>query len=112
MKRQLHRQLRYGLLGIALLQQLPVQSQETASVKNRLVRPSSARQRPLRDVLTDLERKYKVYFSYESKLVRNIQVSAELPSATSLDATLQQLLNPVNLRSQRMADRYYSIVVD
>ncbi|MEZ0542458.1 SusC/RagA family TonB-linked outer membrane protein [Fibrella arboris] len=112
MKRQLHRQLRYGLLGITLLYQLPAHSQETASVKNRLERPSSARQRPLRDVLTELERRYKVFFSYESKLVRNIQVSAELPSASSLDATLQQLLNPVNLRSQRMADRYYSIVVD
>ncbi|CCH00172.1 hypothetical protein FAES_2163 [Fibrella aestuarina BUZ 2] len=112
MNRSLNRRLCYGLFGMVLFQQSTALAQETASTRARLVRPAPARQRALRDVLLDLERKHKVFFSYESKVVRGKLVNADLPQLTSLDAELQQILQPVGLRFERVADKYYSIVVD
>ena len=112
MKTHLQRRLSYSLLSLVLFQQTTGFSQETASTQHRLERPAAGRQRPLSDVLADLERKHKVFFTYESRLVRNKMVSAELPQTTSLDETLRRVLQPVNLRSERVADKYYSIVPD
>jgi TonB-dependent starch-binding outer membrane protein SusC len=112
MKKRIHQRLCYGLFGIALFQQVTALGQETASVRARLERPAAARQRPLRDALLDLERKYKVFFTYESKVVRGKLVEAELPATSSLDATLQTMLRPVGLRFERVSDKYYSILID
>ena len=108
----MHRYLSYGVFGIALFHYAPVLSQETASTRTRLERAAAPRQRPLRDVLTDLERQHRVFFTYESKLVRSKSVDANLPLTSNLDATLQAVLRPLNLRSERVADRYYSILPD
>ena len=112
MKTPIPHRLCYGLFGLVVFQQTPGFSQETASTRHRIERPAAAKQRPLSDVLADLERKYKVFFTYESRVVRHKLVPADLPLTTSLDETLHRVLQPVSLRSEKVTDRYYSIVPD
>ncbi len=112
MNRQLHQRVCYGLVGLALCQYNSAFCQETASTRPRLERASTVSQRPLRDVLTDLERKHNVFFTYESKLVRNKLVASDVALTNDLGQTLQQVLWPLNLRSERVSERYYSILPD
>lgn len=104
--------LRCGFLLLVLSQHLPALAQETASTRLRLETTGAPRQRPLRDALTDLERRFKVYFSFESSLVRDKTVRADLRPAPTLDASLAQLLQPHGLRFQRVSPAYYAIVAD
>lgn len=104
--------LGYGLLLLALLPALAASAQETASTRRRLERSVTPKQRPLKDALGELERRYKVFFAFESKVVRNKLVSAELRPAGTLDEILQGLLPPLGIRYERIAAGYYSLVAE
>ncbi|AQG80985.1 SusC/RagA family TonB-linked outer membrane protein [Spirosoma montaniterrae] len=99
-----------SVLTLVLCQQIPALAQETVSTRHRLETAPGNKQRPLRDALLDLERRFKVYFTYESRLIRSKTVRADLQPEATLDASLLQVLQPHGLRYERISPTYYSIV--
>jgi TonB-linked SusC/RagA family outer membrane protein len=65
--------------------------------------------RPLKDVLTDFEKRYNVYFTFESSLVRGLVVNKETNQFSTVEEALLQVLSPLNLSYQKISENYYSI---
>ncbi len=66
--------------------------------------------RSLQTVLRDLQKKYKVYFNYEVEVVKGKMVrSVSFEQATTIDESLQRLLNPLGLKYEKLRDKYYVI---
>jgi len=100
----------YSLLLLFLV------SRNTAA--NSQVTASLAKQRPatqprkstksLKDFLTTVEKKFKVYFTFESSL-KNTRITSDAAVSGSLEETLQRVLHPLNLRYEKVSDKYYAI---
>jgi TonB-linked SusC/RagA family outer membrane protein len=71
--------------------------------------PGPAQARSLASVLTELETKFKVHFSFDSELIREKYVNAGVPLSEDLAETLAQILTPNQLRYEKVADKYYAI---
>lgn len=66
----------------------------------------------LTSVLQDVEKQFDVYFNYDPELLKNKEISFELNESVDLEHTLRQILNPLNLRFEKIADNYYTILSD
>jgi TonB-dependent starch-binding outer membrane protein SusC len=63
--------------------------------------------RPLSDVLEEISEKYEVIFSYESSLLRDIEVEFEFRSNETIDQAISRLLIQTNLVYQTIGTKYY-----
>ncbi|RAV99217.1 SusC/RagA family TonB-linked outer membrane protein [Pseudochryseolinea flava] len=85
----------------------PMHAQVTASLTTQVAPPAS--QKTLKDFLASLEKTFKVYFTFESAIVRDKKVSNELMVSNNLEETLERALTPLNLKFEKVSDKYYSI---
>jgi TonB-linked SusC/RagA family outer membrane protein len=106
MKLYLHKIISLSLL-LCVLQYNTVAAQVTASLTNQ-VGPVET-QKSLKDFLVSLEKTFKVYFTFESSLIRDKKISGDVPISKSLDETLQRVLSPLNLKYEKVSDKYYTI---
>jgi len=68
------------------------------------------KQRSLKSVLTDTERRFKVYFIFESDLVRNKYVDPNTKLTDNLEESLRVILHPLGLQFRKTGENYYAIV--
>ena len=69
-----------------------------------------SKNRTLQAVLRDLQKQYKVYFNYEVEVVKGKTVrSATFEQGTSIDESLQRLLDPLGLKYEKLREKYYVI---
>ncbi len=68
--------------------------------------------KPLKTVLLTLEKKYKISFFYESKLIENKFIVTPIGAASTLEAELQQILSPLSLRFQKVRSQVYVILAE
>lgn len=68
---------------------------------------SMAELRPLSEVLEEISEKYEVIFSYESSLLRDIEVEFEFRSNETIDQAIGRLLIQTNLVYQTIGTKYY-----
>lgn len=66
-------------------------------------------QQELKAVLVSLEKKFHVYFTFESQVVQNKHLSADVKITDNLEETLANVLTPLRLKYRRVADGYYTI---
>jgi TonB-linked SusC/RagA family outer membrane protein len=102
----------YKLAFLMLIVNTITSAQMTASLamlQSRSPEPAQAIAKPLKDVLNELEREYKVYFTFESSVVKGVVVNREVSPSSNIDETLQQVLFPLNLNYQKISNNYYSI---
>jgi len=72
--------------------------------------PADVYKKPLKEVLTDIENKYKIKFQYSESLIRNIDVL--YPTwryRTDTETTLANVLLPLDLVYQKTSDGVYEI---
>jgi TonB-linked SusC/RagA family outer membrane protein len=73
--------------------------------------------RPLKEVLTELEVTYKVHFGFEGKIIEDILIEdilidkklVEKQQNSSLEEKLNSLLQPLNLKHEKLMDNNYVI---
>jgi TonB-dependent SusC/RagA subfamily outer membrane receptor len=63
----------------------------------------------LKNVLTELERKYKVYFTFESAVLQQKYISPDVELGQGLEESLHNVLSPYGLQYRKISERYYSI---
>lgn len=100
------------LLAITLLvltQYRPVVAQDFAYMPPPFVSQRHDDQRDLKVLLASLERKFKVYFTFESQVIQNKYIPAEMRVTENLEETLTNVLTPLNLRFKKISDKYYTI---
>ena len=73
---------------------------------------TSAEKKPLIKVLGKLSETYEVFFSYETKILKNIKVDFEFADGESLDQAVDRLLGQTNLRYESVHSRYVIIYKD
>lgn len=64
---------------------------------------------PLTEVLTKLSEKYEVIFSYETKLLQEVEVDFEFIKEENVDSAIERLLSHTGLRYQTIGSKYYVI---
>lgn len=89
------------LLFLGLLPQYPMAT--------TLTHMMNAQGRPLGDVLDDLGEKYQVFVSYQSKLVKDIEVEFEFKAEESLEVAVNRLLGEASL-SYEFYQKQYLII--
>lgn len=89
------------LLFLGLLPQYPMAT--------TLTHMMNAQGRPLGDVLDDLGEKYQVFVSYQSKLVKDIEVEFEFKAEESLEGAVNRLLGEASL-SYEFYQKQYLII--
>jgi TonB-linked SusC/RagA family outer membrane protein len=99
----------YSLSLLLLLQHPNAVAQVTASMSSQGPAKYRGNQKSLREFLTKLEKTFKVYFTFESSVIRNVHISADATISENLEETLQRVLVPLNLKYEKVADKYYSI---
>ena len=103
----------WGILKILIFQQYFVFSQDIASLAHpQQLPPTSHKQTSLKVVLNDFERRFKVYFTFESNLIRDKYVNADQRLTENLEENLRTILNPLNLRFTKVSNRFYTISQD
>lgn len=68
--------------------------------------------RLLVEVLGEMSEQYQVFFSYETKFLREIKVDFQLRRGESLDTAINRLLNSVGLEYKTIGSKYYVIYRD
>ncbi len=63
----------------------------------------------LTDVLEELSRTFDVFFSYETKLLRDMKVDFDFRAGESLDQAIDRLLSSTSLRYEALNDKYVII---
>jgi TonB-linked SusC/RagA family outer membrane protein len=87
-------------------------AQVTASLARMQTRePESNRVvvRQLKDALQDLEKRFQVYFTFESAIVKGLTVRSSQTGPASVEAALNEWLPPLNLGFEKISNNYYSI---
>ncbi len=79
---------------------LPVLSQSKRAYR--------AENRPIKQVLNDLEKQYEVYFSFNPDELRNVRVSITT-SSNDIDGLLGTMLSRTDLVSEKIKDKFYVI---
>lgn len=84
--------------------------QIVASIEGPQTISSSAQNvQSLKQFLTALEKRFDVFFTFESTVVRDKTVKKDMKIFPTLDKTLQNTLEPLNLKYKKVSDRYYTI---
>lgn len=85
-------------------------AQDFAYMPPQTLSPSHENDRKeLRAVLVSLERKFGVYFTFESRIVQDKYIPGEVTITNDLEETLKKLLNPLDLKFKKLSDKYYTI---
>lgn len=63
----------------------------------------------LKEVLASLEKKFHIYFTFESQVVRNKYIPAGVSMTDDLEETLTKVLAPFDLKFKKISSSYYTI---
>lgn len=63
----------------------------------------------LSKLLNDYEKQFKVYFTFESNLIKNQIVKNDFKVSGNLEDNLNQVLTPLSLKYTKVSDKYYTI---
>ena len=74
--------------------------------------PDLGNSRLLLEVLEEMSDQYEVFFSYETKVLREVRVDFEFKSGESLSSAMNRLLNSVGLQYRAISNKYYVIYQD
>lgn len=94
-----------GVLFATLKAQEMVSLDQSALTKS--LKPE--KKRPLIDVLKELGEKAKVFFSYETELLKGIYAAKKENYTTDVENELKQLLAKTNLNFKKIGDKYFLI---
>ncbi|HKZ37377.1 MAG TPA: SusC/RagA family TonB-linked outer membrane protein, partial [Chryseolinea sp.] len=62
--------------------------------------------------MSTLEKTFKVYFTFESSVVRDKKISPDVIITDNLEETLQNALSPLKLNYEKVSENYYTIFKD
>jgi len=65
----------------------------------------------LKQALDEIEARYHVFFIYESQLVDEKMIAADSHKSNKLEETLKGLLQPLDLKFEKVKDNVYVIVL-
>ncbi len=72
--------------------------------------PAQGKLLSLKDVLTNLEEQYQIRFNYASQLIEKKDIFIDVSQLSGdLDASLKEILSPLNLRYERINDKIIGI---
>jgi len=74
--------------------------------------PEPLQPEPLLTILEEMSEQYQVFFSYETRILRSIQVDFEFKPNESLDGAMDRLLSSVGLQYRPISGKYYVIYQD
>jgi TonB-linked SusC/RagA family outer membrane protein len=113
MKMTLQKLTLLAVVAILTLGNTDANAQVIASIdKPTLLQNSGQRSQSLREFLVALEKKFSVYFTFKSSVVRDKQLNRDVPISGSLEETLQRTLAPLQLKFEKVSDKYYTIYKD
>lgn len=101
-------------IGLLALSFLPALSEIAAAQQFAYAGPPATThhqtaERELTSVLTLLERRFGVYFTYESQVVRDKYVRGEFSLSDNLEESLSEILVPLGLNFRKLSGKYYTI---
>ncbi|MDJ1500827.1 TonB-dependent receptor [Xanthocytophaga agilis] len=98
------------LFQIVFFSQKNAFAQELASgIRVRQDRNSNQKSRALRVVLSDMEKKFKVYFNFDNAAIQEKFVAPDITITNNLEESLDQILGPLQLKYEKIGERYYAI---
>ncbi|CAN5438864.1 SusC/RagA family TonB-linked outer membrane protein [soil metagenome] len=114
MNRNFNYYLRIWILALFCGLTIGSNAQELASAKNALqddiISNQKKENQSLKEVLSDLSRRYNVNFNYDSDRLQGIIIDQEVKfSAKSFDQSLNQLLTPIGLKFKKVNPDIYII---
>ncbi len=65
--------------------------------------------RELKVVLDSIERKFGIFFTFESQVIQNKYLPVNVRITENIDETLENVLGPFNLKFKKISDKYYTI---
>lgn len=71
--------------------------------------PEMHKPRPLLDVLEEISEQYEVFFSYETRFLREVQVDFKFKPGETLSVAIDRLLESVGLQCHAISSKYYVI---
>ena len=63
----------------------------------------------LKEVLVSLEKKFGIYFTFESKVIGNKILQTDVKVTEDLEQTLRNVLTPFNLQFRKISEKFYTI---
>jgi hypothetical protein len=92
-------------------QSLALSKNTTSGLYSKNKQEQTADGRSLKTVLDELERSYKVYFHYESDIIKDKHITRneKLQASTDLEQALKNVLTPFNLTFKKLDSNYYLI---
>lgn len=84
-------------------------AQDLAYVHTSILAQRNETQRELKAVLASLEKRFHVYFTFESQVIENKFIPAEMKMTEDLEETLTNVLTPLKLRFKKISEKYYTI---
>ncbi len=89
-----------------------VLAQDMARLTAPLQEKVTKKQRSLKSVLSETERRFKIYFTFESELVRNKFINADSKITDNWQESLQAILQPMRLQCKKISGNYYAIIAE
>src|SRR5688572_26241629 len=96
-----------GLTSLMVLQYQSGLGQEYALLQVNQNHANTTKE--LKVVLASLEKKFGVYFTFESQVIRNKYLPKEAKITQNLEETLDNILSPLNLKFKKISEKYYTI---
>ena len=98
-----------GLTSLMVLQYQSGLGQEYAHLPKQVKQNHANTSKELKVVLASLEKKFGVYFTFESQIIRNKYLPKEAKITQNLEETLDNILSPLNLKFKKISEKYYTI---
>lgn len=109
MRKQLYLSLIFCLTNLILIQYQASMAQDFAYLPPPVYQSHENDRKELKVVLLSLEKKFGIYFTFESQVILDKYVQSEVTITEDLEQTLMNVLNPFNLKFKRLSDKYYTI---
>lgn len=84
-------------------------AQDIAYLSHKFASVQDNERSELKTFLSSLERKFGVYFTFESGVVQGKYIPVEVTITDDLEETLLKVLNPLHLKFKKISDKYYTI---
>ncbi len=97
-----------GIFVFICLLNLPLFGHETLTDEE----PVNFQERPLAEVLLEMEEKYQVFFNYQSKLIKDKTVDFNFDTAEKVENALGRLLQDTGLRYELVTEKYIILYED
>jgi TonB-linked SusC/RagA family outer membrane protein len=100
-----------GFFILLFFQDYLVFSQAIASVSQPADQNPSqpVQSRSVKAALHELENRFKVFFNYNERVLKNKQTNVMLSEVPDLEEALKLLLEPIHLKYEKVGEKYYSI---